>query len=84
MKRPVVATTDGIRGLPAVPDENVLVGTTPIELIEQCASALASANLRERLAAAGHRTVTMKHDIGTISRNFASLCLSIIGETDQS
>jgi glycosyltransferase involved in cell wall biosynthesis len=78
MKRPVVATPQATHGLPAVPNENVLVGADPSELIRHCESVIASADLQWRLAEAGHRAVTSKHDIGAISRRFADLCLSII------
>jgi glycosyltransferase involved in cell wall biosynthesis len=82
MRRPLVTTPEGIRGLSAVPDDNVLVGRTASELVEHCESALASFDFRQKLAAAGRRTVTSKHDIGTISRSFTDLCLSIIAETE--
>jgi glycosyltransferase involved in cell wall biosynthesis len=82
MKRPVVATPEGIRGLPAVPYGNVLVGRTPSELVEHCASALASSDLRQKLAVAGRCAAVPKHDIGTISRTFTDLCLSVIAERE--
>jgi glycosyltransferase involved in cell wall biosynthesis len=78
MRRPVVASAEAVRGVKAVPGENVLVGATMSELIEQCTSVLASAELREQLAVSGHHTVAANHDVNAISRDFARLCLSIV------
>jgi glycosyltransferase involved in cell wall biosynthesis len=77
-KRPVVTTSHGLRGLPAQPDENVLVADSPTGLVEAIARLLADESLRERVAEAGYRAV-QDRDIGRLAQEFLSVCERTMG-----
>lgn len=77
MCRPVVATPDAIRGLEAEPGVNVLVGSTPQEILDLCQAVLASSELQERLAVAGRRAAERAW-AGDPAGRFAALCRDLI------
>jgi glycosyltransferase involved in cell wall biosynthesis len=81
MGRPVVATPFALQGLPARPGENVLVGDSPEALARCVAELLAAPALRERLGAAGCRTVRSERDIRVLAVQFADVCARALDET---
>jgi glycosyltransferase involved in cell wall biosynthesis len=75
MRRPLVATPVGARGLPARHGDNILVGEGPPELVDHLRAVLADDGLAERLGAAGGATARSECDLATIATGFAQLCL---------
>jgi glycosyltransferase involved in cell wall biosynthesis len=77
MGKAVVSTPESAVGLPAVDGENVLIGDTAAELVELCARLVASRELRDRIGAAGRRTVREHLDGQKIATEFADLVTSL-------
>ena len=80
MGRPVVATPFALTGLPAMPEQNVLVGESRQDLIAQTRRLLASPQLRDRLGAAGRSTVLASRDARVTGQQFAELCEKVIAD----
>jgi glycosyltransferase involved in cell wall biosynthesis len=62
-RRPVIATSVGIEGIAAEPDQHYLRGDTPRELADQCLRLLDDPGLAERLADAAHALFTREYTI---------------------
>jgi glycosyltransferase involved in cell wall biosynthesis len=77
MGRAAVATPQSVLGLPATDGENVLVGNTTSELVKRCAQLVATPTLRDRIGAAGRRTVCERLDGEQIATDFAELVDSL-------
>jgi glycosyltransferase involved in cell wall biosynthesis len=81
MGKPLVATRFALSGLPAKPENNVLVGKTPAELVSQVHRLLADDELRSRIGKAGRRTVEGSRDMAQIAGDFAAACADVAGIT---
>lgn len=67
-RRPVVATSIGVEGIEARPDEEVLLGDTPDEIAHHCARLIADGALRERLACHAHALLLRNYTIDALGR----------------
>jgi glycosyltransferase involved in cell wall biosynthesis len=74
MRRPLVTSPVGARGLPARPGENILVGDDAAALVRHLTRVLADPEEAERLAAGGEATAREHGDLSVIARRFAELC----------
>jgi glycosyltransferase involved in cell wall biosynthesis len=79
MRRPLVASTIGARGLPARGGENVLVGDAPEGLAAHLRTLLANPQMAERLADQGRLTAEQCCDLAVIARQFGDLCVQTVG-----
>jgi glycosyltransferase involved in cell wall biosynthesis len=77
MRRPLVASTVGARGLPVHDGANALVGATPAALVAHVETVLADPEAAERLADAGKLTAEQSCDLAVIARRFADLCVEV-------
>jgi hypothetical protein len=75
MRRPLVTSPVGARGLPARPGENILVGDDAAALVRHLTRVLADPEVAERLAAGGESTARHQSDLSVIARQFAELCV---------
>jgi glycosyltransferase involved in cell wall biosynthesis len=81
MRRPLVTSPVGARGLPVRHGENALVGADPGALVGCLRAVLADPVSAERLADAGMHTASRDCDLATIATQFADLCVNVLGVT---
>lgn len=74
MARPVIASPFSLRGLPARDNENVLIASDPLEMIERAHELMEDSALACRIASGGRRAVLKYRNIRDISLSFASIC----------
>jgi glycosyltransferase involved in cell wall biosynthesis len=79
MRRPLVASPVGARGLPVRDGENALVGDDPEALVECLRRVLSDAGAAERLADEGMRAALRDCDLAAIAPRFAELCVDLLG-----
>lgn len=79
MGRAVVATGDATRGVPADPGRNLLMASTPDEIVTRCGQLLESPELRRQLGQGGRRTAERERDSRAVAERFRRLCLEIVG-----
>ncbi len=70
---PVVSTVEGLDGLQAEPELDVLLGRTPGEFADQVCRLLSDPGLRERIGQAGHRYVERHHRWDAAARQLEDL-----------
>lgn len=78
MGKPVVATPQSARGVPAAHGVNLLIGCTTPELVAHCVHLSMSPELRDDIAARGRKTVVQDLDVREIASRFASLVTSLV------
>jgi glycosyltransferase involved in cell wall biosynthesis len=71
-RRPVVATTLGVEGIAAQPDEHFLRGDTPTEMAAECLRLLASPPLARRLANSAYELFRESYSIEAASNCLAA------------
>jgi len=79
-RRPLVASRIGARGLPVQPEENVLIGDNPQQLVHQLHRALADQSLADRLATNGRLTAEQHCDLSVLAHRFVDLCRFAAGD----
>src|SRR4051812_2931311 len=79
MRRPLVTTPVGARGLPIRDGENALVSAEPSGLVEAAGRVLNDSALAERLAEAGYRAAVRDCDLAALAPRFADLCVEMLG-----
>jgi glycosyltransferase involved in cell wall biosynthesis len=78
MGRPVVATSFALKGLPARPGENVLVGETPEDLLRHVRTLLQDPVVSARIAQSGLETVRRERDIKRLAEQFVAVCVGAL------
>jgi glycosyltransferase involved in cell wall biosynthesis len=70
---PVVATKIGIGDIRAVSNVEILVGSTPQEMVDHVIHLLREEGLREKLGDAGYRYVLKNHEWDRINEEFVNI-----------
>jgi glycosyltransferase involved in cell wall biosynthesis len=78
MRRPLVTTPVGARGLPVRDGENALVAGEPAALVDAIGGVLDDSALAGRLAEAGYRAALRDCDLATLAPRFAEICLGMV------
>lgn len=78
MGRPVISSSRGCEGLRAADGENILIRDTPEEFADAILEVLADATLRERLSAAGRRTVEEHYSWDVVGRDLRARYSSLV------
>jgi glycosyltransferase involved in cell wall biosynthesis len=79
MRRPLVTSPVGARGLPVRDGENALVGSDPEALVECLRRVLSDDGAAERLADEGMHVALRECDLAAIAPRFAELCVDVLG-----
>ena len=71
---PVVATTIGLGDIKAIPDQDILIGDSPEEIVKLIVELLTDRNMRIKFGEAGRRYVLANHRWDVINQRFSKEC----------